>query len=145
MDTDNFYEKENPLKNKDYSQIKFRHFFSSDDMKLFAERYYNAKINDFNPDNNRVLSDSIFQEYGFHKIELEDSPFDDYKMPYYVKDGVILFYNTGAGNEHSFYIGYGENRFNKYIVVPFRWIHYEKELLEIYKSIRGFNLLKINK
>jgi len=91
---------------------------------------------------NTVLSAALLSEYGFKQVKIEDSPFDDYKMPYYCKDSVILLYNKGEGNENSFYIGYGEGRFGKYTVVPFRWIHTEKELLEIYKAIRGSELSK---
>ena len=90
--------------------------------------------------NNTILSDKLLSKYGFKQVNVEESPFDDYKMPYYCKDAIILFYNEGEGNENSFYIGYGENRFGKYTVVPFRWIHTEKELLDIYKAVRGSEL-----
>lgn len=89
-----------------------------------------------------LLSAALLSEYGFKHVKVEDCPFESYKMPYWCKDGVILLYNEGEGNENSFYIGYGECRFGKYTVVPFRWIHYENELLEIYKAIRGIELSK---
>jgi hypothetical protein len=91
---------------------------------------------------NTMLSVALLSEYGFKQINVEDSPFEDYKMPYFCKDAVILLYNEGEGNENSFYIGYAENRFGKYTVVPFRWIHTEVELLEVYKSVRGSELSK---
>src|SRR5690606_8927014 len=91
---------------------------------------------------NTLLSDALLSEYGFKQVKIEDNPFEDYKMPYWCKDAVILLYNEGEGNENSFYIGYGEGRFGKYTVVPFRWIHYENELLEIYKAVRGVELSK---
>ena len=101
----------------------------------------NSNKNDFNATIcNTVLSAALLFEYGFKQVNVEYSPFDDYKMPYYCKDAVILLYNKGEENENSFYIGYGEGRFGKYTVVPFRWIHTEKELLEIYKAIRGSEL-----
>ena len=104
--------------------------------KKFSENDFNATIG------NTVLSAALLSEYGFKQIKIEDSPFKDYKMPYWCKDAVILLYNEGEGNENSFYIGYGENRFGKYNVVPFRWIHHENELLEIYKAVRGVELSK---
>ena len=91
---------------------------------------------------NPLLSAALLSEYDFKLVEAEDSLFEDYKMPYYCKDAVILLFNKGEGNENSFYIGYGECRFGKYSVVPFRWIHTEKELLEIYKAVKGCELSK---
>ena len=89
---------------------------------------------------NPLLSAALLSEYDFKLVEVEDSPFEDYKMPYYCKDAVILLFNEY--NENSFYIGYGEGRFGKYTVVPFRWISKESELLEIYKAVRGSDLSK---
>ena len=91
---------------------------------------------------NTLLSAALLSEYGFKQVKVEYSPFEDYKMPYWCKDAVILLYNEGEGNENSFYIGYGEGCFGKYTVVPFRWIHHENELLEIYKAVRGVELSK---
>ena len=102
----------------------------------FSENDFNATIG------NTVLSAAILSEYGFKQVNVEDSPFDDYKMSYWCKDAIILLYNEGEGNENSFYIGYGECRFGKYTVVPFRWIHIEKELLEIFKAVKGIELSK---
>lgn len=91
---------------------------------------------------NPLLSAALLSEYDFKLVEADDSPFEDYKMPYYCKDAVILLFNKGEGNENLFYIGYGEGRFGKYTVVPFRWISKESELLEIYKAVRGCELSK---
>jgi hypothetical protein len=60
-------------------------------------------------------------------------------MPYWVKNGVCLFYNTPIqlGCENNFYIGYAEMRSGNYHAVTFRWIDSEEELISIYESITG--------
>jgi hypothetical protein len=88
-----------------------------------------------------LLSARLLEEYGFNRIEVKDSPFEDYKMPYFCKDAIILFFNEG--DEDNFYIGYGEQRMGKYKVVPFRWITAEDQLLTIYKAIKGRELKKL--
>lgn len=94
----------------------------------------------------KKLSSEILLEYGFIHIKEVEHPFNDFKMPYYVKSNVVLIYNEGcSGNENLFYIGYGDIINGKYVLVPFRWIKYEEELLEIYKAVKGVDLLKNNK
>jgi hypothetical protein len=107
------------------------------DSKLKMKKQHQAKLLP-----SPLLSAALLSEYGFKLVEVGDSPFDDYKMPYFCKDAVILFFNRGEWNENSFYIGYAEGRFGKYTVVPFRWISIEKELIEIYKAVRGIELSK---
>ena len=84
-------------------------------------------------------------KYGFHRIKEEESPFKvEYKMDYLCKDGLILFYNSGKHNEGIYYIGYARSSrvfSHHFLVVPFRWVRTEQEILDIYKAVLGKELL----
>jgi hypothetical protein len=69
----------------------------------------------------------------------EERPFENYDLPYYVKDSVLLFFNVPVTkwNQNSFLIGYGEMRMGKYYAVTFRWIINQKELIDIYEVLTG--------
>lgn len=85
----------------------------------------------------KLLSAKFLESKGFKLIE--SKPFDNFNMPYYVKDSVILFFNEPVTdwNKNSFLVGYGEMYDGKYFAVGFRWINNQEDLLEIYKSVTG--------
>jgi hypothetical protein len=85
---------------------------------------------------NRMLSASYLINKGFKLVE--EKPFEDIYMPYYVKEGIMLLFNTPVEeyNENDFLIGFAEMRCGKYHAVTIKWIKEQKELLSIYKSIK---------
>lgn len=82
-----------------------------------------------------LLTVKILEELNFR--DNKEIVFENIKMPYWVKAGVCLFYNTPIKTDHqdSFYIGYGEMREGKYYAVAFRWINSLEELTRIYEAI----------
>jgi len=90
--------------------------------------------------NNTLLSDAFLQSKGFKLVE--ESPFENLNMPYYVKEGVILLFNTPVTewNESDFLVGSAEMRCGKYYAVAFRWIKEQKDIIEIYKAVKGKDL-----
>jgi hypothetical protein len=88
--------------------------------------------------NNTLLSAAFLQSKGFKLVEESESPFENFKMDYYVKEGVILFFNIPVTewNENDFLIGFAEMRCGKYYAVAFRWIKEQKDLIEIFKSVK---------
>lgn len=91
----------------------------------------------------QLLSAEILEAVGFKKVSIEESPFKDRNMPYYVKDGVLLFYNEGEWNKNSYYIGYGEMRMGVYGAVAFRWIKTLHELSKVYNAITGNTISRL--
>lgn len=87
-----------------------------------------------------MLTREYLDELGF--IFNEESPFENIKMKYHVKDSVLLFFNEGEHNKNSFLIGYGECNFGNYIAVTFRWISTKEQLHEIFKAVKGKELKK---
>jgi len=86
------------------------------------------------------LSNKLLGKYGFNNIT--DNKFESYPLhPYWVKDGVVLFYNL-AQEEYSYLCGYAEMRMGKYYAVGCRWINYESELKDFYKVLTGNELTK---
>jgi hypothetical protein len=102
----------------------------------------NKKLNKHktNNNNNTLLSASFLINKGFKLIE--ESPFENFDMPYYVKEGVILLFNTPVTkwNENDFLVGSAEMRCGKYYAVAFRWIKEQKDINEIYKAVKGKDL-----
>lgn len=93
------------------------------------------------PTEDVLLSNELLRnKYNFKFVSAVDTPFEDIQMPYWVNDGVILFYNTGEFNENDFLIGYGEMRCGKYHCITFRWIRTERELKNIFSAVRGKEL-----
>lgn len=92
--------------------------------------------------NNTLLSAAFLQSRGFKLLEENESPFENFKMDYFVKEGVILFFNTPVTewNENDFLVGYAEMRCGKYYAVAFRWIKEQKDLIEIFKAVKGKDL-----
>lgn len=92
--------------------------------------------------NNTLLSASFLQRNDFKLIEESESPFENFKMGYFVKEGIVLFHNTPVTelNENDFLIGYAETRCGKHYVVAFRWIKEQKDLIEIFKTVKGKEL-----
>jgi hypothetical protein len=84
-----------------------------------------------------VLNAAFLVANGFKLIE--ESPFDNYTLPYYVRESVMLFFNTPVTewNENSFLIGYGEMKMGKYYAVTFKWIKSPSELITIFNAISG--------
>jgi len=81
------------------------------------------------------LTEEWLLKFGFESC-LPCDDFGDLKMPYYAKNGVLLFYNKNR-TEHEKYdylIGYGMMRSGKYHVVTFRWIKDVHILQNIYKD-----------
>lgn len=93
-------------------------------------------------ENNILLSPKLLTDLGF-KL-LEEVVFENYTLPYYAKDAVILFFNTPITkwNKSDFLIGYAEMKGGKYFAVTFRWINTLIQLEEIYKAVRGKELEK---
>lgn len=92
--------------------------------------------------NNTLLSTTFLQSKDFKLVEENESPFENFKMDYFVKEGVILFFNTPVTewNENDFLVGCAEMRCGKYYVVAFRWIKEQKDLIEIFKAVKGKDL-----
>lgn len=84
-----------------------------------------------------LLLPGLLIDLGFrHNNTLKDIKcFECREMPYYVKNGVILWYNTPIqdGNENAYLVGYGEMRCGKYHAVSIRWIYTLEELKPIYE------------
>jgi hypothetical protein len=71
---------------------------------------------------------------------VEESPFPLIKLPYYVKNGICLFFNESPP-ENTWLIGWADKRFdNGYQVTTGRWIHYVHELQNIHFAITGNEL-----
>jgi hypothetical protein len=89
-----------------------------------------------------VLSAAFLLSKGFKLVEESQSPFENFKMNYFVKEGVILFFNTPVTewNENDFLVGCGEMSYGKYYAVAFRWIKEQKDIIEIYKAVKGKDL-----
>ena len=87
-----------------------------------------------------VLSAAFLISNGFKLVE--ECPFENFNMPYYVKKGVILLFNTPVSewNESDFLVGSAEMRCGKYYAVAFRWIKEQKDIIEIYKAVKGRDL-----
>lgn len=84
-----------------------------------------------------MLTQELLLESGFKSNE--KSPFEFLRMPYYVKKGICLFYNTPVqiGEENTFLVGYAEMRGGKYHATTFRWIRTLDELERIYDAVLG--------
>lgn len=89
---------------------------------------------------NALLSADFLVSKGFKLIE--SRPFENLDMPYYVKQGVLLFFNTPVTewNKSDFLVASAEMRCGKYYAVTFRWIKYQKDIDCIYKAVTGKNL-----
>jgi hypothetical protein len=92
--------------------------------------------------NNTLLSAAFLQSEGFKLVEESQSPFENFKMDYFVKEGVLLFFNTPVTewNENDFLVGCAEMRCGNYYAVAFRWIKEQKDIIEIYKAVKGKDL-----
>lgn len=95
--------------------------------------------------NNTLLSAAFLQSNGFKLVKKSESPFENFNMEYFVKEGVILFFNTPVTewNENDFLVGYAEMRRGKYCAVAFRWIREQKDLIGIFKAVRGKDLYSV--
>ena len=91
---------------------------------------------------NTLLSAAFIQSKGFKLVEENKSPFENFKMDYFVKEGVLLLFNTPITewNENDFLVGCAEMRCGKYYAVAFRWIKEQKDLIEIFKAVKGKEL-----
>jgi hypothetical protein len=79
-------------------------------------------------------------ENGFSLVE-NTQVFECLEMPYYVKNGIILFFNTPVTewNENSFLFGIGEMRCGKYHCTVLRWITEVDELRSLFTVITNKN------
>lgn len=70
---------------------------------------------------NTLLSATFLQSKGFKLVEESESPFENFKMDYFVKEGILLFFNTPVTewNENDFLVGCAEMRCGNYYVVAF--------------------------
>lgn len=86
---------------------------------------------------NKKLNKGLLLDFGFKQINESENPFEICKMPYFVKDAVILFYNNPVieSDENNFLIGFAECGFDVYNVVTFRWITTFGELQDIYELL----------
>lgn len=91
--------------------------------------------------NNNLLTSDYLVSKGFKLNERIDI-FDNFKMPYYVRNNIVLFFNSPVHefNINDFYIGYAEMSQGKYYAVAFRWIKTKKELIEIFKAINNIEI-----
>ena len=89
---------------------------------------------------NPVSSAAFLVSKGFKLVE--DNQFENFNMPYYVRESVMLFFNTPVTewNEKDFYVGYGEMRCGKYYAGAFRWIDKQEQIIEIFKAVTGKEL-----
>ena len=88
-----------------------------------------------------LLSAAYLLGKGFKLIE--GRTFENYNLPYYAREGVVLFFNTPVTewNKNDFLVGFAEQKGQKqYTAVTFRWITEKKEVVDIYKSITGKDL-----
>jgi hypothetical protein len=69
---------------------------------------------------------------------IESHPFEDITMPYYVRESILLFFNTPLTEyNNSYLIGYAEMRQGKYKAVTFRWVSEQEDVIKIYEAITG--------
>lgn len=82
------------------------------------------------------LTEEWLVKFGFHPNPKNTMP--NIQMPYYVKKGVMLFYNES--DKTNFLAGFGEMRSGKYYAVSFRWINHIHELQNLYFALTGEEL-----
>ena len=87
----------------------------------------------------KKITTEYLSENGFRQ---NPATFEDLMMPYYVKEGVCLFYNDSRlpNEEHNYLIGYAEMRMGKYYATTFRWISDQEQFETIFLAIQGRNL-----
>jgi hypothetical protein len=82
------------------------------------------------------LSHELLTELGF--VQHKATPFEGYElMSYFVKEGVVLFYNPGRTEYElsDYLIGYAQMRQGKYLAVDFQWIKTADRVIQIYEAI----------
>lgn len=118
----------------------------------YNNEHYQAKSgeidklsNFWKEDAREKLSVDYLLSVGFVLVDNKDV-FENYSMPYYVKNGVILFFNEPINefNDTSFLIGFANQHFNKYSVVCLRWISTITELKQIYENTKFEKLIPKN-
>jgi hypothetical protein len=82
------------------------------------------------------ISTQFLINSGFKLIQ-DTTIFECLTMPYYTRNGVILFFNESDWT--NFLVGYGEMRCGKYHVVTFRWIKTEEEVRNFYTLLTNKN------
>lgn len=94
-----------------------------------------------------IITEDYLKSVGFKLVTIEFSPFVEFrKMPYYVKDAVLLFFNERKVVDQiynqSFLIGYGSCEFGRYHAVTFRWIDKICELHKFFDTLSSTGILR---
>jgi hypothetical protein len=71
-----------------------------------------------------------------HGFVLREPAFENIGLPYWVNNGVLLFFNKSQPF-YSFYLGYGFMEVGKYYAATMRWIDKEEQLKAAYLGIIG--------
>jgi hypothetical protein len=80
------------------------------------------------------ITQGYLLKYGFSLIE--ESPFQDMKMKYWVKEGLCLFFNESPPF-NTYLVGFADQRFGKYSIVTGEWIKYVHTLQNTFYAFRG--------
>ena len=92
-------------------------------------------------DKRRIIQIELTEEW-LLKFKFKNVGIWEEFMPYYVKDGVLLFFNEHRTEyELSDYLsGYGEMRQGKYYCTTFKWINSVHQLQNLYFALTGEEL-----
>ncbi len=83
------------------------------------------------------LTEDWLIKLGFEKRE--ESPFEECKLPHFVKNRIFLFFNSSPPEE-TYLVGWGDHRFGKYSLVTGDWINSVDRLQNIYHALTGKEL-----
>jgi hypothetical protein len=84
------------------------------------------------------ITTKFLTEHGFEFVL--ESPFDNFKRSYYAKDCILVFIDTPFGED--VHVGIGEHSFGVYRAVSLRWVKTQKDFLNLFKVVKGYELKK---
>lgn len=83
------------------------------------------------------LTEEWLFRFGF--LKHEGNAFENLNLPYWAKDGVLLFFNIGQ-EEYAWKLGYGEMRSGIHYVATMRWVDKVNELQNAFHALTGKEL-----
>lgn len=83
------------------------------------------------------LSEEWFKKFDFKLVE--ESPFEDIKLKYWVKNRICLFFNDSPPY-NVYLLGFADQRFGKYSVVTGDWIEHVHVLQNAFYALNNEEL-----
>lgn len=83
------------------------------------------------------LTEEWLLKFGFTLVE--ESPFEEIKMKYWVRNRICLFFNESEPF-NTYLLGFADQRFGKYSVVTGNWIEYVHTIQNAFHSLTGEEL-----